>query len=63
MFVGITVGARGVKVEVGVAVGGTPPPLQSLPFSEKLMGRGLVPLNVPWKPKLTEPPFALIILL
>jgi len=53
VFVGIAVGER---VAVGVAVGGTAPPVQGTPLSEKLVGGVLLPLDVAWKAKLCEEP-------
>ena len=45
----------------GVTVGGGTVPPQAAPFRVKDVGAGLLPLCVPWKPKLTVPPLAPIV--
>ena len=50
--------AVAVGVPTGVGVGG---PLQASPFRAKLVGAGLLPVCVAWKPKATVPPLAPIV--
>ena len=51
----------GVNDGVGVAVGAGLPPVQGRPFNVNAAGVGLLPECVPWKPKLTVPPFAAMV--
>ena len=53
----VTVGGMDVAVG-GTLVGGGLPPLQAVPFNTKFVGMTTLPVNVPCKPNVTEPPLA-----
>ena len=55
----VAVGGAEVAVEgTAVAVGGGVPPLQAVPFKTKFVGITTLPVKLPCKPNVTEPPLA-----